>query len=256
MAKSRKHTKQAVETEFVALARSVFGDRLVSLTLYGSYLKETFTPGVSDVNVLVIVGENSEEALRALGARGSRLMRRNRITPLVLSRREFVTSADVFPMEYLDIVESHQVLMGPDVTSELEIDQANLRHQIEHELRGNLVSLRQLAVAAGRPRLFKRRLLRRELEQWYGRLAAILRGLLRFNGATEVPSAPEALVEAINKALGFESGPIVQLLACRDRSRRTECPDSLVLIDSLLARLTTLVEIVDGMSESTGGDSK
>ena len=256
MARSRKKTKQAVETEFVALARSVFGDKLVSLTLYGSYLKETFTPGVSDVNVLVIVGENSEAALRALGARGNRLMRRNRITPLVLSRREFVTSADVFPMEYLDIVETHQVLMGPDVTSELEIDRANLRHQIEHQLRGNLVSLRQLAVATGRPRLFKKVLLRRELQQWYGRLAAILRGLLRFNGATEVPSAPEALVEEINRAFGFESGPIVQLLACRDSRRKNECRNSLDLIDALLARLTTLVEIVDGLSGSTGGDSQ
>ncbi len=256
MAKSRKKIKQAVETGFVALARSAFGDRLVSITLYGSYLKETFMPGVSDVNVLLIVGENSEEALRALGARGHRLMRRNRITPLVLSRREFVTSADVFPMEYLDIVEAHQVLMGPDVTAELEIDRANLRHQIEHQLRGNLVSLRQLAVAAGRPRLFKKVLLRRELQQWYGRLAAILRGLLRFHGATEIPSAPEALVEEINRAFGFESGPIVQLLACRDRGRRKECPDSLVLIDALLSRLTTLVEIVDGLSGSTGGDSQ
>jgi len=256
MAKSRKKTKQAVETEFVALARSVFGDRLVSLTLYGSYLKETFTPGVSDVNVLLIVGENSEEALRALGARGHRLMRRNRITPLVLSRQEFVTSADVFPMEYLDIVETHQVLMGPDVTAELEIDRANLRHEIEHQLRGNLVSLRQLAVAAGRPRLLKKVLLRRELEQWYGRLAAILRGLLRYRGIAEIPTAPEALVKEINAAFGFESGPITQLLACRDNSRREECGDSLELIDSLLARLTTLVAIVDGLSGSAAGDSK
>ena len=256
MARSRKTTKQAIETELIALARSVFGDKLVSLTLYGSYLKETFAPGVSDVNVLVIVGENSEEALRALGARGSRLMRRKRITPLVLSRREFVTSADVFPMEYLDIIETHQVLMGPDVTSELEIDRANLRHQIEHQLRGNLVSLRQLAVVAGRPRLFKKILLRRELQQWYGRLAAILRGLLRFHGLTEIPSSPEGLVEEINKAFGFESGPIVQMLACRDGRRRKECPDSLVLIDALLARLTELVEIVDGLLGPTGGNSK
>jgi predicted nucleotidyltransferase len=255
MSRSREKTKQAVEAEFVALARSVFGDKLVSLTLYGSYLKETFTPGVSDVNVLVILGENSEPALRALGAKGSRLMRRNRITPLILSRREFVTSADVFPMEYLDIVETHQVLVGPDVTAELEIDLANLRHQIEHQLRGNLVSLRQLAVAAGRPRLFKKVLLGRELQQWYGRLSAILRGLLRFQGVTEIPSAPAELVAAVNTAFQFESGPIVQLLGCRDGGRGNECPDSLELIDSLLARLTRLVEIVDGL-ESGGGSSK
>jgi len=250
MSRSREKTKQAVEAEFVALARSVFGEKLVSLTLYGSYLKETFTPGVSDVNVLVIVGESSDAALRDLGAKGSRLMRRHGITPLILTRREFVTSADVFPMEYLDIVETHQVLVGPDVTSELEIDRSNLRHQIEHQLRGNLVSLRQLAVAAGRPRLFKKVLLRRELQQWYGRLAAILRGLLRYKGKTDLPGSPEELVAAVNEAFGFESGPIMQLLACRNRR---ECPDSFELIDSMLARLTKLVEVVDGL-ESSGKD--
>ena len=115
MSRSREKIKQAVEAEFVALARSVFGEKLVSLVLYGSYLKETFSPGVSDINVLVIVGENSESALRELGAKGNGIMRRNRITPLVLSRREFVTSSDVFPMEYLDIVETHKVLMGPEL---------------------------------------------------------------------------------------------------------------------------------------------
>ena len=116
------------------------------------------------------------------------------------------------------------------------------------------MSLRQLAVAAGRPRLFRKVLLRRELEQWYGRLSAILRGLLRFQGATEIPSLPESLVEAVNKAFEFESGPIVQLLACRDGNGRKECPDSLELIDNLLARLTKLVEVVDGLQ--SGGAEK
>ena len=255
MSRSRSKIKQAVETEFVALARNVFGDQLVSLTLYGSYLKETYSPGVSDINVLVIVAGHSEPALRALGSRGARLMKRNRITPLVLSRREFVTSADVFPMEYLDIVETHQVLVGSDVTTELEIDKANLRHQIEHQLRGNLVSLRQLAIVAGRPRILRNVLLRRELQQWYGRLSAVLRGLLRLQGI-DIPATPEELVGAINRAFDFESGPIVQLLVCRGDAGRKDCPDSLELIDSLLGRLTRLVEVVDALESKGPGGTK
>ena len=104
---SPERTKQAVETEFVSLARRVFSDDLVALILYGSYLKSTFVQGVSDINVLVIVAENRPVALARIGSEGARLLRRHRITPLVLTRREFVSSADVFPMEYLDIVEIH-----------------------------------------------------------------------------------------------------------------------------------------------------
>jgi predicted nucleotidyltransferase len=247
MSQSRERIKQAVETEFVALTRRVFGDDLVSLTLYGSYLKDSFTPGVSDVNVLVVLSRSVPEALRELGGAGSRLMKRYRITPLVISRKEFVNSADVFPMEYLDITEAHQVLMGPDVTAELDIDRKNLRHQIEHQLRGHLVSLRQLAIAAGRPRLFRKILLRRELDQWYGRLAAILRGLLRLKGVADIPSAPGALMESVNTVLGFESGAIVQLMTCRE-DRSSDCPDSITLVDGVLTRLTELVEVVDTMT--------
>jgi hypothetical protein len=96
-------------------------------------------------------------------------------------------------------------------------------------------------VAAGRPRLFRRRLLRRELENWYGSLAAILRGLLRLKGVSAIPAAPDALVQQINTAFGLEPGPILQLLRCREGG----CPDSGELIDALLDRLTRLVRIVD-----------
>ncbi|MFW5745885.1 MAG: hypothetical protein ACOC37_01825 [Spirochaetota bacterium] len=250
MAASTEKTKRALAVDFVELARSVFGEALESVTVYGSFLKATFTPGTSDVNVLVIVGEGHERALRELGRRGKRLLRSHRITPLVLTRREFVTSADVFPMEYLDIMDTHEVLHGPDVTTELEISRSNLRHETEHQLRGSLVTLRQLAVAAGRPRPFRKLLLRRRLEEWYGSLAAILRGLLRLHGVTVVPQASDELVREINRVLGLEPGPILELLACR----QGECPDSVELIDGLLERLARLVEIVDA-GPSGGGDA-
>lgn len=241
MAAKMEQTTRALEVDFVELAKQVFGASLESVIVYGSFLKETFTPGLSDVNVLVVAGEGHESALRELGRRGRRLLRKHSITPLVLTRREFATSADVFPMEYLDIVDTHRVVHGPDVTTELEISQSNLRHEVEHQLRGSLVSLRQLAIVAGRPRPFRKVLLRRRLEEWYGSLSAILRGLLRLHAVSEIPQQPDALVSEINRTLGLESGPILQLLACRQGA----CPDAVELIDALLERLARLVSIVD-----------
>lgn len=241
MAASKEATNKAIEHDLVSVARDAFGDSLEAIIVYGSYLKQTFTPGTSDVNVLIVVKEGHESALRAFGRAGRRLLRKHRITPLVLTRREFTTSADVFPMEYLDMVESHRAITGPDVTADLSISHDHLRHEIEHQLRGSLVSLRQLAIAAGRPRPFRKVLLRSRLEEWYGSLSAILRGLLRLSGATEVPQRSDALLGEINRTLGLEPGPFLQLLACREG----DCPDSVELIDALLERLARLVEIVD-----------
>lgn len=241
MAASKEATERAIEHDLVSVATEVFADALEAIIVYGSYLKETFTPGTSDVNVLIVVKEGHESALRVFGKSGRRLLRKYRITPLVLTRREFTTSADVFPMEYLDMVESHRVITGTDVTSELNISHVHLRHEVEHQLRGSLVSLRQLAIAAGRPRPFRKVLLRSRLEEWYGSISAILRGLLRLSGATEVPQRPDALLGEINRTLGLEPGPFLQLLACREG----DCPDSVELMDALLERLARLVEIVD-----------
>ena len=241
MARSAQEVQQAVESEFTPLVRSVFGDALESITLYGSVVKPTFDPSTSDVNVLVLVAEASPAALREFGRRSRRLLRNYRITPLLLTTAEFTNSADVFPMEYLDIKAAHTVIDGRDVTADLQISDQNLRHEVEHALRGSLVALRQLTIAASRSRPFRKALLQRRLLEWYGSLSAILRGLLRLSGADTVPDNPEQLVAEINRSLGLEPGALMTLLACRSG----DCPDSMELLDGLLERLQRLVEIVD-----------
>ena len=243
MARSREQIEAALQHELQQMFRNVFGERLESLIVYGSFLRESFDSRSSDVNLLVILTEAAGQQLRELGADGNRKLRKNRITPLILSRDEFLGSADVFPMEYLDIAENHRVILGPDVTEHLQISKANLRHEVEHQLRGNLVSLRQLAVAGSRKRPFMRGALRREVQQWYGSLIAGLRGVLRLKSDAPVPHDGEALVEEVNRAFGLEAGPVLSLLRCRSG----ECPEITTLIDALLDRMTRLVELVDSL---------
>jgi hypothetical protein len=248
MAKSRERTEEILRGDFLSLVQDAFGSNLVGVVVYGSFLKDSFVPAVSDVNVLIVLGEQNAEQLRSFGRRGHSLLRRFRITPLLLTGQEFAGSADVFPMEYMDMVDTHRVLTGDDVTQQLSLTAANLRHEVEHQLRGSLVSLRQLAVAAGRKRPFWGRVMRRELEQWYGSLSAILRGLLRLKSVSPIPQEPVALVEAMNGAYNLDPGPILQLL----RTRESDRADTAQLIDALLARLTRIVEIVDTL-DSGGG---
>jgi predicted nucleotidyltransferase len=243
MARSRERIESALRQEISELLTRVFGEHLLSLILYGSYLRESFQPGSSDVNLLVILNTSGDQPLRELGEIGNRTLRRNRITPLILSRDEFLSSADVFPMEYLDIAENHKVILGPDVTEELEINRDNLRHEVEHQLRGSLVSLRQLVIAGSRRRPFMKGALRREVQQWYGSIAAVLRGVLRLRSDAAVPHDGPTLVGEINRAFGLESGPFLALLRCRDG----DCPEITTLVDELLDRLTKLVELVDGL---------
>lgn len=239
MANKAEKTAQAVEKDFLQIVTDVFQDNLKSVMLYGSYAGTRFVPGVSDVNVLVIVEEVVPEELAALSSRAYRLINKHRITPLILSQAEFLRSADVFPMEYLDIASRNRLLFGSDISATLEFSNRNLRHQVEHQLRGSLISLRQLVVAArGR-----KSVLRRDLPRWYGSVGAVMRGLLRLHGSTNVPENPADVMSTVNSTLGFEPGPFLQLLELREGGK----VDSVELSLALLDRLCALVELVDTM---------
>lgn len=241
MADAKERTAKAVEVEFLQQLKEAFADRLDAVVLYGSYVQGSFQPGVSDVNVLVLLSEADPDALGQLSRAAGKLMRKHRITPLILTSGEFSRSSDVFPMEYLDIRDRNHVLYGEDPTVVLSIDEKNLRHQVEHQMRGNLISLRQLVLAArGR-----KRLLGRELSRWYGRVAAVFRGLLRLKGADEVPTEPRALVSKVNEVLDLEAGPFLRLIAFRDG----ESDDAEELARDLLTRLGELVRTVDAMEQ-------
>ncbi|TVQ96305.1 MAG: hypothetical protein EA403_16465 [Spirochaetaceae bacterium] len=228
-----------LESELVPLVQTAFGPDLSSVVVYGSYAAGRWVSGSSDINVLILLGRCEPAALKAFGDRGRRFLQKNRITPLVLTVAEFSSSADVFPMEYMDIIARHRVLFGADPTEHVQFSPSNLRHQLEHQLRGTMVSLRQLVIAArGRNRL-----LRAELKTFAGPIAALFRGLLRLTGGSDIPTDPQALANAVNQVLGFTPGPFVQLFSLQAGGNREIDPHALV--DQILVRLSELIEIVD-----------
>ena len=237
----KKETFQAgVETSFLDALRECFGDNLVSVMLYGSYVSDDFVPRVSDVNVLVLLDHSDPGQIRQLGARARRLIRRFRITPLILTRSEFGNSADVFPMEYMDIAERNRVLFGEDETRSLALEKKNLRHQLEERLRGSVAFLRQVLVASrGR-----KRVLRHNLKILYGSLKAIFKGLLRMRGVTEIPADGSTLLEQLASSFNVQVDPFQHLRVLRRGGKQ----DTTRLADEVLAALQELVSLIDRMS--------
>ena len=60
------------------------------------------------------------------------------------------SSSDVFPIEFLDMKENYLVLFGPDLLSNLQVEQKNLRFQCEHELKVKLINLKRAFVFISR----------------------------------------------------------------------------------------------------------
>src|SRR5215471_10135603 len=108
-----------VLTQLVDKLKKAFGNRLVSVVLYGSAASGDHHPKFSDFNILCVLSgitprelADSEEIFRWWREQGSP-------SPLLLTEEEVSTSTDCFAIEFLDIKQQHQLLHGKDVVSAL-----------------------------------------------------------------------------------------------------------------------------------------
>lgn len=243
MSKKTGKGKSFDEEAFLETLKTAFKENLHSVMIYGSYLSGNFVEGVSDVNILILIKEPLIEQIESFGISAHKMMRRKKITPLILTKSEFINSADVFPMEYLEIKDNKKLLYGEDETRTLTLKSKNLRHQLEDRLRGNVASLRQLIIASGG----KEKILGNNLKNWFGSLNALFKGLLRLKGSTPVPSGGKDTVEKIGEVFQFDINPFLDFI----KFRSGEKINPKILTHNLLASLENLVSIIDKMDFKT-----
>ena len=128
--------------EFVNRLSGVLGQDLVSAVLYGSAADGENHTDRSDHNVMIVAKKISLDAISSLEKTLDWGRRQGKINPVFWTEEELKRSADVFPVEFLEMQARHQVLYGADLLQGIKLDTANLRHQIEFEMRGKVLRLR------------------------------------------------------------------------------------------------------------------
>src|SRR5215212_3661594 len=124
--------------ELVSQLRAAYGTSLRSVVLYGSAAGGEHVQKRSDHNVLVIVDALDAPRLTAASAASRAWADSGNPAPLTLTTTEWRGSADIFPMEYADILERHRVLFGEAPFEGITVDLGNLRLQLEQEAMGKL----------------------------------------------------------------------------------------------------------------------
>jgi Nucleotidyltransferase domain len=140
-------------TELVERLKSSAGANLTSVILYGSAATGELHAGHSDLNILCVLARMEPAELAQLSPPSRWWTKKGHPAPLLFTLEELRHAADVFAIEFLDIRESHRVLFGPDPFPTLDIPLTLHRHQVERELRQNLIRLRESYLeAAGDPK--------------------------------------------------------------------------------------------------------
>ena len=190
---------QAAEATGVLVTelRETFGERLESVTLYGSVPRHESVQGVSDINLLVILDEVVLDDLRRISPMARHCVELGRSEPRLFGAEEFRRSADAFAIEMADLLEQRQVLYGRDPVAGIEVPAESLRHQLEHEIRARHIQLRAgLMVAAPLPEAVGGL-----LEDGLPAYVCYLRAVLRLAGRS-VPVSSEDVIRAASNVIG------------------------------------------------------
>lgn len=219
---------------------TAFGSSLRAVVVYGSAVAGERIARQSDVNVLVIADDLSLAKLRAAGAATRGWTAAGNPPPLIFTSDEWRGAADVFPMEYADILERHRVLRGTLPLEGVAVSPANLRHQLEQDARGKLLHLRQAFVAAGDDRGAQLDLLAFTLSK----LMILYRAFLRLHGR-QPPRDYEELTAAAAELAGFDAAAVLPVVQHVRRFQRIAGKDAEQVAANYLIALERFVSHLD-----------
>ena len=104
-----------------------FGDRLVSVILYGSAASPDYSGTYSDLNILCVLTQVTTAELRDSEPIFQWWRKQGNPSPLLLSQDEVRHSTDCFAIEFHDMRERRKLLAGTDIIESLVVDESFYR---------------------------------------------------------------------------------------------------------------------------------
>jgi hypothetical protein len=226
--------------DLVTQLRAAYGARLNSVVLFGSAAAGEHIPKRSDYNVLLLLNEIDASALASASAVARAWSDAGNPPPMTMTVDEWRGSADVFPMEYADILDRHRVLYGTPPFDGVSVSMRDLRMQLEHQAMGKLLQLRQGALLAGTDGKRQVELIAASLST----MMVLFRAVLRLKG--EKPDADNAaLAQRVGTLAGFDAAPFVRAVQHVRGEQKLESGDAGAVLAGYIAGMRQLQRYLD-----------
>jgi predicted nucleotidyltransferase len=239
MAKIPRSPKE-IFSQFTDDLKECFGDQLESITLYGSGARNEYVRRRSDINFLVVLSEQGISQLAKTFPLLKKWGKRKVSVPLFLTREYIDSSLDSFPLEFISLQRSHELVYGTDVLQELVIEKDDLRLQCEEQdQKQTLASARVFSPNTGQ---------KKTLAAVFGRDCAddddAFFGLLILRDV-EPPRKNNELFELTAQTFDLEQSVFAQLLALYDEEVNLNRDELVQLAERYISQIRTLASIVD-----------
>ncbi|MDB4882349.1 MAG: hypothetical protein JWL95_1115 [Gemmatimonadetes bacterium] len=231
--------------DLVTQLRAAYGSRLASVVLYGSAAGGDHVQKRSDYNVLLLLDSlDSSELTHPSSAAAGHVARAwheaGNPPPMTMTVTEWRRSSDIFPMEYADILERHRVLYGTAPFDGISVAPGDLRLQLEQQVMGKLLQLRQGALLAGTDGKRQVELVAASLST----MMVLFRAVLRLHG--EQPAGDNAAIATRVGALaGFDATPFVRAARHVRGTEKLAASDSSDVLAGYLTAIEQLNHYLD-----------
>jgi hypothetical protein len=219
---------------------NVFGKELVSLVLYGSAAGGYYIRGKSDINLLVVLTPAGLDKFTDVLDTVKSWKKCNVAIPLIMTRNFIESSLDSYPIEFLGMKNSHILFYGEDILEGLNVNPDDLRLQIEREMRGKLLLLREgYLEAQGKPRHL-RSLISRSLTAFM----SIFNALLYFKQG-KMQQGRHDIIKEMRKAFTIDASVFMfcaDIKEGKDKFSGTEVVD---IYRKYLQEINNICQIVD-----------
>ena len=182
--------------------------------IYDAHLIGAYTyiadlnPGASRQALLVVVDQLPFGVLKKQQSL-SKALRKCVSSLKLFTREELLQSLDVFPIEFLDIINDHTLIVGQDCLKSLEVDPAHLRHECEFYLRSTILKLREnFAFADASPKTL--------ITDSLPMVVSISKYYLRLLGKPVPHTAAEAIIE-LRHVVQFDTKVFLDLLTLKSK---------------------------------------
>ena len=217
----------------VASLRATLGGNLHSCILYGSAVRGDLVPGVSDINLLIVLQESTCEAHLAIA---EAIPKTSRIDPFVLGLRGFDRSVRAFAAKFVSIRRNYRVLHGVDLLAALQIEPSLERFLCEQALRNLRLRHVRAFIIMGKNRTRYQRFLREHDAALFVHLSE----LVRLNDIS-VPKEFADRISVLEETLGIDGTPLRELLELKRAPHRLGAEEIRNLHAGIFALLDTAV---------------
>ena len=241
----KNDTMEQLLKELTERLKSQFGQRLVSLVLYGSAASGDQDAEFSDLNILCVLDKIDAAALLQSEPVFRWWCEGRQPAPLLMSEAEVRMSTDCFPIEFQDMKERRRILFGRDMVADLKIDFSFHRAQLEHQLRSKLLRLRQQATAL----LVKPDLLVKFLADSVSTFCVLGRHALLMSGA-QAGTSKRKIVAQLSALLALDFDAFNLLLDVREgKAFAGGSAEAVRLFDNYLVQIQAIIDLVDRLEK-------